>query len=73
LDALADDLAKGTEVRLTDFGTFTVRERKARMGRNPRTGVKITIAASRFPAFKASKKLKDKVAQPQPQAQGAPA
>jgi len=65
LDAIADDLAKGTEVRLSKFGPFEVRVRKARTGRNPRTGDKITIAASRFPAFKAAKKLKDKVDAPQ--------
>ncbi|MDE0458363.1 MAG: HU family DNA-binding protein [Chromatiales bacterium] len=59
--AITDALANGETVTLTGFGTFTVRSREARQGRNPRTGESITIAASRVPAFKASKALRDAV------------
>ena len=59
--AITDALANGETVTLTGFGTFTVRSREARQGRNPRTGESITIAASRVPAFKAGKTLRDAV------------
>lgn len=59
--AITDALANGETVTLTGFGTFTVRSREARQGRNPRTGESITIAASRVPAFKAGKALRDAV------------
>ena len=59
--AITDALANGETVTLTGFGTFTVRSREAREGRNPRTGESITIAASRVPAFKAGKALRDAV------------
>ena len=59
--AITDALANGETVTLTGFGTFTVRSREARQGRNPRTGESITIAASRIPAFKAGKALRDAV------------
>ncbi len=62
LDAIADALSGGNSVALVGFGTFSVRERGARTGRNPRTGESIAIAASRIPAFKAGKALKDAVA-----------
>lgn len=61
LDAISDALASGDSVALVGFGTFTVRDRGARTGRNPRTGESIQIAASRVPAFKAGKALKDAV------------
>ena len=61
LDAIADALKGGDTVALVGFGTFSVRERGARTGRNPRTGESIQIAASRVPAFKAGKALKDAV------------
>ncbi len=61
LDAIADALKSGDSVALVGFGTFSVRERGARTGRNPRTGESIQIAASRIPAFKAGKALKDAV------------
>ncbi len=61
LDAIADALQSGDTVALVGFGTFSVRERGARTGRNPRTGESIQIAASRVPAFKAGKALKDAV------------
>ena len=59
--AITDALANGETVTLTGFGTFTVRSREARQGRNPRTGESINIAASRVPAFKAGKALRDAV------------
>ena len=62
LDAIADALSGGDTVALVGFGTFSVRERSARTGRNPRTGESINIAASKIPAFKAGKALKDAVA-----------
>ena len=61
LDTVADALAKGDKVSLAGFGTFEVRERKARVGINPRTKEKIKIAAAKTPAFKAGKALKDSV------------
>lgn len=59
---IGDALAKGENVSLVGFGTFSVKERAAREGRNPRTGEVVKIKASRAPAFKAGKALKDKVA-----------
>ncbi len=59
--AISDALAKGDSVQLIGFGTFSVKERAAREGRNPRTGETVKIAASKVPAFKAGKGLKDKV------------
>lgn len=61
VDLLSDHLKKGNKVQLTGFGTFEVRDRKAREGRNPSTGETIQIAASKAPAFKAGKALKDAV------------
>ncbi len=52
-------LKKGDDVSLVGFGTFTVRKRAARTGRNPRTGEQIKIKASKVPSFKAGKALKD--------------
>ena len=60
-DAIADSLKAGTEVRLVGFGTFSVARRKASVGRNPRTGERINIAASNQPKFKAGKGLKEAV------------
>ena len=54
-------LKSGEDVSLVGFGTFTVRTRAARSGRNPRTGETINIAASKVPAFKAGKALKDAI------------
>lgn len=54
-------LAKGEKVQLVGFGTFEVRKRAARKGRNPQTGKEIQIAAAKVPAFKAGKALKDAV------------
>jgi DNA-binding protein HU-beta len=59
--AVTDALSKGDQVTLVGFGTFSVRDRAARTGRNPRTGEEIKIAAAKIPAFKAGKALKDAV------------
>lgn len=60
-DAISAELAKGGSVALTGFGSFQVKERSARTGRNPQTGESIEIAASKIPSFKAGKNLKDAV------------
>jgi DNA-binding protein HU-beta len=60
-EAIGDALKKGDKVQLIGFGTFEVRARAAKQGRNPKTGAAIKIAASKSPAFKAGKDLKDKV------------
>ncbi|MDH5737800.1 MAG: HU family DNA-binding protein [Gammaproteobacteria bacterium] len=59
LDSVTDSLKKGDSVVLVGFGTFSVRERKARTGRNPRTGEEIAIKAAKVPGFKAGKAFKD--------------
>ncbi len=59
--AVEEALSSGDEVRLVGFGTFSVAQRKATEGRNPRTGAVIKIAASKQPKFKAGKQLKDAV------------
>lgn len=59
--SVEEALAKGEKVQLVGFGTFEVRERKARTGRNPQTGAEIQIPAAKVPAFKAGKALKDAV------------
>ena len=61
LGAIQDALADGDKVQISGFGTFEVRHRKARMGRNPRTGEEVEIKASNAPAFKAGKNLKEAV------------
>ncbi len=61
LDSITAALKTGDTVALSGFGTFVVKERAARTGRNPRTGETIAIAASRAPGFKAGKALKDAV------------
>ena len=60
-DAITGALKKGDEVRLVGFGTFSVSQRKASTGRNPRTGEAIQIPASKQPKFKAGKGLKTAV------------
>ena len=61
-DIIGDARAKGETVQLIGFGTFGVKERAAREGRNPRTGEKVKIAASKAPYFKPGKALKDAIA-----------
>ncbi|MFP7169411.1 HU family DNA-binding protein [Terribacillus sp. 7520-G] len=60
-DSIMDSLKQGDKVQLIGFGNFEVRERAARKGRNPQTGNEIEIPASKVPAFKAGKALKDSV------------
>ena len=59
--AISGALASGDKVSITGFGSFLVRSRAARSGRNPQTGATIHISASKVPAFKASKLLKESV------------
>ena len=59
--AVTDALKKGEKVQLVGFGTFEVRERAAKQGRNPRTGAAMEIPASKLPAFRAGQALKDAV------------
>lgn len=61
VEAVTETLKKGETVNLIGFGTFEVRNRAARTGRNPQTGATIQIAAAKSPAFKAGKALKDAV------------
>lgn len=61
INVIGSSLKKGQEVRLVGFGTFLVQKRKATTGRNPRTGAKINIPASKQPKFRAGKALKDAV------------
>lgn len=60
-EVISDELKEGGEVRLVNFGTFLVTERKETTGRNPRTGEPINIPASKQPKFRAGKVLKDAV------------
>lgn len=60
-DVITDALKGGDEVKIIGFGSFSVAKRAALMGRNPRTGASIKIAASKTPKFKAGKGLKDSV------------
>lgn len=61
LKAVTDALSKGESLALVGFGTFSVKERAERKGRNPQTGEEITISAAKIPTFKAGKSLKDAV------------
>jgi DNA-binding protein HU-beta len=61
LETISNTLAKEEKIQLIGFGTFEVRERSARKGRNPQTGEEIDIAASKVPAFKPGKELKEAV------------
>ncbi len=61
LGTITDTLAGGDQVGIVGFGTFLVRDRAARTGRNPQTGAEIQIAAAKVPAFKPGKALKDAV------------
>ena len=62
IHAISGALAKGDKVTLVGFGSFEIRERAARKGRNPQTGKEINIATRKVPVFKAGKALKDAVA-----------
>lgn len=62
ISAITESLSKGEKIQLVGFGTFEVRDRKAKEGINPKTSEKISIPAKKVPAFKAGKALKDAVA-----------
>lgn len=62
VETIAENLIKGEKVQISGFGIFEVKNREARVGRNPRTKQTIQIPATRMPTFKASKSLKDSVA-----------
>ncbi|MEM0530021.1 HU family DNA-binding protein [Zongyangia sp. HA2173] len=62
IDSITEALVKGEKIQIVGFGTFEVKERGERKGRNPRTKEEITIPASKLPTFKAGKALKDAVA-----------
>ncbi|MBR0446222.1 MAG: HU family DNA-binding protein [Oscillospiraceae bacterium] len=62
IDSITENLVKGDKVNVSGFGIFEVKTREARVGRNPRTKETIQIPATKLPAFKASKTLKDAVA-----------
>ena len=61
VESITNALKGGDQVTLIGFGTFSVKDRAARVGRNPQTGAEIQIAAAKIPSFKAGKGLKDAV------------
>ncbi len=61
LETVSESLQKGENVQLVGFGTFEVRQRAARTGKNPRTGESVHIPAAKVPAFKPGKGIKDRV------------
>ena len=63
VEAITEALTQGEKVQLVGFGSFEVKTRAARVGRNPRTGEEIPISEAKLPVFKAGKALKDAVAQ----------
>lgn len=62
LGAMGDALAKGDNMKLSGFGTFLLRDKNARLGRNPKTGVEVPIAPRRVLTFRASNMLRDRIA-----------
>jgi len=64
LDEVATTLEKGETVKISSFGTFSVRDKKLRMGRNPKTGEEVPIAPRRVITFRASGKLREKINRP---------
>ena len=62
IDAITDALCEGEKVQLVGFGSFEVKKREARVGRNPQSGEPVEIPATKVPVFKAGKLLKDNVA-----------
>ena len=61
LNRMSDSLASGDTVKISGFGTFQVREKAGRMGRNPKTGVEVPIAPRRVLTFRASQKMRDNI------------
>ena len=66
MSAIADSLASGEKVTLVGFGSFKVRQRKARRARNPQTGSQISVLAKRVPKFRPGKNLRQTVLYPEP-------
>ena len=64
LDLMSDALAAGENVKISGFGTFLLRDKSERIGRNPKTGVEVPITPRRVLTFRASQMLKDRVANP---------
>jgi integration host factor subunit alpha len=62
LDLVSDSLAEGDNVKISGFGTFLLRDKSERVGRNPKTGVEVPITPRRVLTFRASQMLKDRVA-----------
>lgn len=61
LSEMSEALIRGDRIELRGFGAFSVKERESRVGRNPRTGESVKVAAKRLPAFKAGKTLRDRL------------
>jgi len=61
LDAMTQSLVKGQRIEIRGFGSFVVKQREARAGRNPRTGRRVAVAAKRVPFFKVGKELRQRV------------
>jgi integration host factor subunit beta len=68
-DSIVHSLRSGDKIEIRGFGSFRTRQRKPRVGRNPKTGDRVDVPAKKIPFFKPSKELKDVVNQTQPQAQ----
>lgn len=60
-DSMTDSLSKGRRIEIRGFGSFEVRQRAPRQGRNPKTGQKVQVASRRVPFFKVGKELKEKI------------
>ncbi len=67
LDEIIEALANGDRVELRGFGAFSVKQRDARVGRNPRTGEAVSVTAKRVPFFKTGKELRERLNAPTPQ------
>jgi integration host factor subunit beta len=67
-DEIAEALARGDRVELRGFGAFSVKHRDARVGRNPRTGASVSVAAKHIPFFKTGKQLRERLNHTEPQA-----
>ena len=61
VDEIIKELASGNDVKLSNFGTFSLHDKKARVGRNPKTGIEATISSRRVISFKASQSLRDNI------------
>ncbi|HUL35910.1 MAG TPA: HU family DNA-binding protein [Candidatus Eisenbacteria bacterium] len=70
-ESIIDALQKGDKIEIRGFGSFRTRQRRGRIGRNPKTGEKVDVPAKKIPFFKPSKELKDFVNTAQPQSEAA--